>query len=91
MSKPIQWRTKKVTVAEAEASHLVHDERLGPLPVPFGWSHKEWLQLLDAMQPGDELWEFCSPKESWRKRMGRSGLVLVRDGEEVATIMGRMN
>lgn len=81
------WLTRKLTVAEAEAANSVRDERLGPDAVPFGFENPTWRQLLADMIPGDELWEFSSPPESWDNLAGRAGIALVREGKVVATIL----
>ena len=31
------------------------------------------------MYEGDELWEFCSPPETWENLYGRAGFAVVRD------------
>jgi hypothetical protein len=48
-------------------------------------------QLLAQWRPGDELWEYNSPREDWDRLMGSSGFVLVRGGVVVATQVCRMN
>jgi hypothetical protein len=46
-----------------------------------------WQQVLaQKMVPGDEIWEFSSPPESWACLAGRAGIALVRDGEVVELI-----
>ena len=82
---------RQLTVAEAEAAHMVRDERLGPEPVPFGWTAGPWQALLAEMRPGDELWEYDSPKEDWDRLMGSAGVALVRGGVVIATVVCRMN
>jgi hypothetical protein len=44
---------------------------------------KHWQALQSGMHPGDELWTFCTPAETWRCRCGRAGYALVREGEVV--------
>jgi hypothetical protein len=45
---------------------------------------QDWDHLVNQMEPGDELWEFCPPCEAdlhiW-------GIVLVRNGEAVETLI----
>lgn len=82
---------KKITAEQAEAAHLVTDERLGCTPVPFGFSNHQWRSFLEQLQPGDELWEFSSSPESWRHRCGRSGIALVRHNRVIASMVTRMN
>lgn len=88
---PTNWLQRQITPTQAEAAHLVTDEDLGPEPVPFGFMHSVWLQLLAQMQPGDELWEFRSPPASWKLMCGREGLVLLRRGKVVASILTEMS
>ncbi|WP_020474755.1 hypothetical protein [Zavarzinella formosa] len=95
------WLVRRVTVAEAEAAHMVSDDRLGPDPIPFGWAANEWRKLVDEMRPGDELWEYDSPAAEWERNMGSTGFVLLRRGAEgfihlsagtaVASVTCRMN
>jgi hypothetical protein len=83
--------TNKLTVEEAEASHLVSDDRLGPFPVPFGWINARWNKLVAQIMPGDEIWEYTSSPESWANMMGRAGIVLVRQGEIIDDFITKMN
>ncbi len=86
-----EWLESRITVEEAEATHLVEHERLGPAPVPFGFQNDCWREMVSMMTEGDELWEFCSPPESWEHLAGRAGIALVRDGEIVESIVTMMN
>jgi hypothetical protein len=85
------WLKRKLTIEEAEAENLVADSRLGPTPIPFGFCYYEWESLIAEMQPGDELWEFSSSRESWKHLCGRSGIALVRGGEIVQMMITEMN
>jgi hypothetical protein len=96
---PRDWLIKKITISEAEAEH--RGERLLQFPnagkpgfhggKPFGFQNDLWESLKAKMKPGDELWTFCSPGGSWRNLAGRSGIVLLRDGEVIADIITVMN
>ena len=86
-----EWLTKRLTVQEVEAERMVRDERLGPDPVPFGFQNDRWRELLAQMQPGDELWEFSSPPDTWAHLCGRAGIALVREGKIVASLVTLMN
>jgi hypothetical protein len=92
---PVDWLIKKVTISEAEAAHPgIRDKRVLQFPnagKSFGFQNKQWEALKAKMKPGDELWTFASPGESWRNLAGRSGIVLLRDGEAVADIITLMN
>ena len=82
---------RRLTVEEAEAEYMVSDESLGPNPVPFGTMQEQWKELVAAMRPGDEIWDFDSSEESWIHLAGRGGIGLVRDGEVIEAIILRMN
>jgi hypothetical protein len=86
-----EWLQKRITVAEAEARHMVLSDKLGPHPVPFGYQNARWRELIGETQDGDELWEFASSPESWQQLAGRAGIALVRNGEIVASIVTRLN
>jgi len=87
----IEWCTNKISVEEAEAKNLVEDKRLGDEPIPFGFINYQWLNLIESMHEGDELWEFRSPQKSWDRFAGREGICVVRDGEVVGYIITGMN
>ena len=75
-----QWLQTRTTVAEVEAR--------------YGWGssqHDRWEQLKDGMMDGDELWEYCSPSETWRSLAGRQGIALVRNGDVVFAIVTMMS
>jgi len=74
----IQWMKNTISILAAENKYK------------FGNSSR-WKVLLDEMQDGDELYEFCSPPESWKYLAGREGVALVRDGVVVADIVTSMN
>jgi hypothetical protein len=86
-----EWLTRKLTVEEAETSHIVKDERLGPSPVVFGFQNARWREFLSCMELGDELWGYSSPPETWAALMGSAGIALVTEGEVVDAIVTRMN
>jgi hypothetical protein len=83
---PKDWLQERATAAEAEAHHTSPE-----WPVPFGALNAEWEQMLTQMQPGDELWSFASPRESWEQLAGRAGYALVRDGVAIAVLVTMMN
>ena len=68
------WLRKKITVAEAEADNPgISDDRVSLYPEaarPFG---REALKV--EIKPGDELWSFCSPTESWQQLAGLMALL----------------
>ena len=92
---PKDWLDKKISVAEAEAEHPgIRDERVQRFPdaaKPFGFRNKAWEAIKAAMQPGDELWTFSSPADSWQHLAGRAGVALVRDGNPIEALVTVMN
>jgi hypothetical protein len=81
---------EKEAVEKVEADNLYPDD--GRVPhVPFGFSHDKWLQFRRQMQPGDELYYYETSAESWRNLAGRSGYILVRDGEVIDNFGTMMN
>lgn len=92
---PKEWLQEKLSVADAEAAHPgITDDRVTRFPDagrPFGFQHGEWEELKAAMLPGDELWAFSSPAESWKHLAGRAGFAVVRDGVPIQVIVTVMN
>jgi len=84
------WLTKKITVAEAEADNPgISDDRVSLSPEaarPFGFLNRQWEALKAEIKPGDELWSFCSPTESWQQLAGLMGVTLLRDGKVIEVI-----
>jgi hypothetical protein len=48
-------------------------------------------KFISAMQPGDQLWWFSSPEETWRMLCGRAGYALVRNGDIIDRAIVVMN
>ncbi len=92
---PKAWLDKKVTIAEAEAAHPgVNDERVQSMPEiakPFGFLNGRWEALKAEMKPGDELWTFSSPAQSWQDLAGSAGVALVRDGNPIKVLVTMRN
>jgi hypothetical protein len=42
-----------------------------------------WQKVKRQARPGDEIWAFESPSNTWKKQGRRTGYALVRDGEVV--------
>ncbi len=78
------WLSEKVTVRQSEAANMSGGKA-------FGYQHRKWERLKQDMQPGDELWEFCSPEDTWVHLKGRQGYAVVRNGEIVTTLITSMN
>jgi hypothetical protein len=92
---PKTWLQKKISVAEAEAAYPgVKDDRVVRSPEaakPFGFRHRQWEELKAALIPGDEIWTFASPPESWTDLAGRAGVALVRNGVPIKVVTTAMN
>jgi hypothetical protein len=87
----LDWLVHRVTPEEAEAAHTVQHPALGDAPVPFGFLAEQWQQLRTGMRAGDELWEYCSPPETWDALGGRAGYGVVRNGRVFADVLTSMN
>ena len=85
------WLVERVEdIITLEEKHRVRGDSRIP-DVPFGFLNTAWTKLKAQMQPGDELWEFHSGKESFAKSAGRAGYSIVRNGVIVASLIVRMN
>lgn len=78
---------RRVSIEEAESRHMVHRPDMWSEPVPFGFINDEWEAMLAKMQEDDELWEYSSPGLSWPRLTGTKGIMLVRDGKVIDTII----
>jgi len=92
---PRSWLNEKTTVTEAEAANPgIRDgraERFANAAKPFGFQNRRWEELKALVLPGDEIWTFSSPAESWERLAGRAGVALVRDGVPIRVIFTMMN
>jgi len=92
---PADWLRKKITVAEAEADNPgISDDQVSRYPEaarPFGFLNREWEALKAAIKPGDELWSFISPADSWQQLASRMGVALLRDGKVIEVIATEIN
>ncbi len=52
---------------------------------------KEWSRVKGKLRPGDELWSYSSPPETWQKLCGREGVCVMRGEKVVANIITLMN
>lgn len=57
----------------------------------FGLGSKQWQLIKKKMQPGDQLYKFRSPPETWANMAGRAGIALVRDGNVIDTLVTALN
>jgi hypothetical protein len=54
------------------------------------WVSGSWEKFKNKVEVGDELYEYCSPPETWDQLRGQAGIALVRDGkviDEVVTVL----
>lgn len=82
---------RNVSVQEAESLHSFQDDRLGSEPIPFGFQNSQWLEFIDQMEEGDELWLFKSDAKTWKRKVGREGIALIRGNTIVKKLVTRMN
>jgi hypothetical protein len=85
VSVPFEWLISRITVEQAEAEHTP------PRLKPFGLQNAKWEALKSRMRPGDELWTYQSPPDSWKAMHGRMGIALVRNGKVIDSILTAMN
>ena len=49
------------------------------------------VEVSKRLDPGDELWKFCSPEDTWLAKCGTAGLAIVREGEIIYAEQVAMN
>jgi hypothetical protein len=81
---------RKVSIEEVEENLRERSEPGAELSL-FVPTREAWDDLLSQMLPGDEIWEFSSSPESWERLCGSAGLVLIRDGRKVTTLLTVIN
>ncbi len=82
MPIPTAWLSRQSTV-DAFEKEFEYDG------VALGNCHSEWEELKTKIHPGDELWYFISPPETWTGslRCGMEGITLRRDGQTVDNVL----
>jgi hypothetical protein len=55
------------------------------------WVEERWKPFVALMLPGDELWRFRSPAQTWANLAGRAGYAIVRDDEIVHSLITLLN
>jgi len=85
------WLQTRTTVAAEEAAYLAALPPGAQNVRVFGGVHEDWRRLKAQMQPGDELWKFCSPAINWEYMCGREGFALLRDGKAISAVITKMN
>ena len=79
---PSRWLERRLSVDELDTFESPHPPAQVRAILSFrdSWTRQAVHELAESMAPGDELWAFSSPPETWRNLMGRAGIVLVRRG-----------
>ncbi len=68
-----RWKVQRVAIADVEAAKTKFDKPSG----------KEWEKFKTTIQTGDEVWYFCSPRETWQQLAGWRGYAIFRGGRFV--------
>ena len=80
MLKPVEYsRERRVSLAEL-------DEIITSNKNPDFWS-----SFRSKIRDGDEIWQYCSDRQSWNHLAGRAGFRITRGGKTVEGIMTTMN
>ncbi len=87
---PQNWLRQKGTPEDFERARLERVAAGFNLPFekvlqkfaarPFGALTDAWRSFIGRMQPGDELWSFSSPDDTFPKKLGCQGFAIVREG-----------
>ena len=77
----LRWKIQAVTIADVEAGKTKGDKPSG----------EKWEKFKTGIRPGDELWYFCSPAETWQQLAGRRGYAILRDGRVVDHVLTKLN
>ncbi len=81
---PRQWLNSRVTLAEVEGP-----ARAADLVRPA--DSQAWRAFKGRIGPQDELWYFTSPPGSFTSGSGKTGYVIMRNGEQVSSFVALMN
>jgi hypothetical protein len=91
LGEDLQFTTVDDMVAEEVAALLTarpdwhrHDKHVIDV-------EKGYLKFYGKHQPGDRLVFFCTSAESWERRAGRAGILLLREGKIIAQRISVMN
>jgi hypothetical protein len=77
---PRDWLQQQVSAADVE-KEIQGSARL----------MAQWDVMKAGMEPGDEIWHFTSPADSWKHLAGRAGYVILRAGRPVGAMLTMMN
>ena len=94
---PSQWLRRKDTPEEFERAQLERTAAAFALPLgrvqekfgarPFGTLTEKWRAVVQKLEPGDELWFFSSPSETFPQKLGCAGYAIVRAGAITDTLI----
>ena len=70
---------------EAKQQLLLESERLQR------WVDERWNPFIAGYSPGDELWRFRSPDDTWFSLAGVAGYAIIRGATIVKTLTTQMN
>jgi hypothetical protein len=97
---PLQWLRQSGTPAEFELCELRRKASAFNLPLekieerfrdrPFGEMTASWRSFVQQLAPGDELWSFRSPDDTFANKAGCAGFAIVRDGAIRASFIAIM-
>lgn len=91
------WLIKRITVEELETAMLRNEhpkEKSGVFslaPLDNITNTDAWKKMKASLIEGDEIWEFCSPGESWKRMMGTTGICVIRNDKVIMDIATTMN
>jgi hypothetical protein len=85
------WERIVGRAAEAWPVTLIERLTVAQAADALGGTAASWDALRAALRPGDQLWRFRSPEAAWRARCGRAGILLLRDGVAVHTMVTMLN
>jgi hypothetical protein len=92
---PAEWLTERITldwITVARPRPAVPESRAQAILQLRAYKSRQEIKTLEAlMLPGDEVWKFSSPPQSWQQLMGRAGVALVREGRSIAHVITSMN
>lgn len=55
------------------------------------WVDERWKPFIACKSPGDELWRYRSPDDTWISLAGVAGYAIIREGMIVKTLTTQMN
>lgn len=94
---PVEWLDERLDetdpeqVARRELQQLESglDPEQALASAAFARWRQQWAAFSVQRAPGDELWSFTSPAESWQRLSGAAGYAIVRDGRPIHALTTR--